>query len=146
MRRWLIMLKISPVEAVVHFHILRSREVGRKSYRKKQVAGDKAAYLLVQLCLFVPGEEINSPAASHYGNKSLWRWRWQRCFLPRERGGRPCAVTVQRAPLSIDRCLAVWGGAGRYRGLDRWRWVGRWCLPIVRVRLVDGYTPIFTIS
>ena len=67
--------QISPVEAVAHFYILRSKGVGRKSCRKKQVAADKASYSLAQLCLFVPVEElINNPAANHYGNKVLWRW------------------------------------------------------------------------
>jgi len=63
--------QISPAEAVAHFRIPRSREIGGKSYRKKKVAADKASYSLEQFCLFVPvGGSIGSPAANHYNNES----------------------------------------------------------------------------
>jgi len=70
--------QISPAEAVAHFRIPRSREIGGKSYRRrKKVAADKASYLLEQFWLFVPVEEsISSPAANHYNNESameVWR-------------------------------------------------------------------------
>ena len=65
--------QIGPAEAVAHFHILRSREVGEKSYRKKVVAADKASYSLEQFCLFVPAKEsIRSTAVNHCGNKSTF--------------------------------------------------------------------------
>jgi len=68
--------QIGPAEAVAHFDIPRSRQVGGKSYRRrKNVAAAKASYSQAQLCLFVPAMElINSPAANRYGNKVLWRW------------------------------------------------------------------------